>query len=143
MSLPESELRATSDSLLSALDRLAAVEADKRALPPDDPKIVELAREVQVLASVVLAAATDEAALAETAHVMAQTDQPDAPSKPIDAVPRSLQAILDDWRAAERDLADAPPGSLEAAEAQARSRAYRSEYQRAFEEVTRERAPES
>jgi hypothetical protein len=68
---------------------------------------------------------------------MAQTGEPDAPTLPIEATHRPLHEILDDWRTAERDLAVAEPGSIEAAEAQMRVHTSRQEYQRAFDEARR------
>jgi hypothetical protein len=138
---PETELRAASDALLTSLDRLATLEEEKRQLPPDDPRLVALANEVEALAAEVLETANVQSHLAETAHVMAMTDAPDAPSRPIASVHRSLHDILRDWRAAERSLAQAAPGTGEAAAALARAGELRAEYQRAYED-TRRAVPE-
>ena len=138
MSTPESQLRGTSDSFLSSLDRLSVLEAEKRQLAPDDPRIVELADEVERLAARVLQTANTQSALAQTAHVMAMTDEPDAPARPIAASRRALHDILEEWRLAERSLAEADPGSAEAAEALVRARDLRLEYQRAYQDALRE-----
>jgi hypothetical protein len=130
---PDEELRQTSDALLTSLDRLAALEAVKRRLMPDDPRLMEVATEVHDLAAEILASAARQSGLAETAHVMAMTDEPDAPTEPIAAGHRELHDILDDWRAAERTLAHAPAGSDEAAEAIVRARDLRLEYRHAFD----------
>jgi hypothetical protein len=135
VSTPESELRATSDVLLRALDELAALESEKRTLAPDDPRFPEVASQVETLATTVMRMAALEKQLADTAHVMAQTGEPDAPTLPIDATHRPLHEILDDWRTAERDLAQTEPGSIEAAEAQMRVHTWRQEYRRAFDEA--------
>ena len=138
LSTAESELRTASDAFLSSLDRLAALESEKRQLPPNDPRLIELANEVEALAAQVLQVANVQSHLAETAHVMTMTDAPGAPAKPIETIPRSPHTILEEWRAAERALAEAEPGSAEAAKALVRARALRSEYQRAFHDVRRE-----
>lgn len=141
MARPDEELRETSDALLASLDRLADLEAEKRRLPPDDPRLVDVATEVQDLASEILESATRQTGLVETAHVMAMTDEPGAPTQAIDAAYRELHNILDDWRAAERQLVHAPAGSSQAADALTRSRELRDEYQRAFDEARRQLEP--
>jgi hypothetical protein len=55
----------------------------------------------------------------------AMTDEPDARSGPIELAPRSPHDILEEWRAAERALAEAPLGSAEAADAFVRTREFR------------------
>jgi hypothetical protein len=45
---------------------------------------------------------------------------------------RSAREVLDEWRAAERALAEAPPGSREAEDALVRAGELRMEYQLAF-----------
>jgi hypothetical protein len=137
VSTHESELRATSDVLLRALDELAALESEKRALAPDDPRFPAMASRVEALAVTVMRMATLEKELAESGYVMAQTDEPDAPTLPIEATPRPLHEILEAWRTAERDLAATEPGSIEAAEARMRVHTWRQEYRRAFDEARR------
>jgi hypothetical protein len=135
----EEGLRDASDTLLASLDRLAELETEKRQLQPDDPRLIEVAGEVEGLAAQVLEVATVQSHLVETVHVMTMTDEPDAPSGPIDPAPRTLYEILAEWRAAERALAEAPPGSTEAADALVRARDLRAEYQRAYQEADRKR----
>ena len=137
LSTSEAQLRAASDTLVRNLDRMAALEAEKRTLLPDDPRLVTIANEVQDLASGILETATVQSDLVETGHVMAMTDSQGAPSRSIDATPRALHEILDEWRAAERDFAQAPSGSAEAVDALLRARGLRAEYQRSFEEARR------
>jgi len=137
VSSPEAELRATSDTLVTSLDRLAALEAEKRRLLPDDPRLLELATEVEGLAAEVLQIAEVQSRLVEMTHVMAMTDEPDAPSGPIEPS-RTPHDILEEWRAAERRLTEAPPGSPEAAEALVRARQLRADYQRAYQQTRRE-----
>jgi hypothetical protein len=132
-SRPDDALRHGSDTVLKALDRLTALEAEKRRLEPDDPRILEVADEVAGLAAELLEVAKDQSHITETAHVMATTGEPEAPSGPIDESPRAPHDILEEWRAAERALTVAPPGSPEAAEAHVRARELRAEYQRAYQ----------
>jgi hypothetical protein len=137
VSTAEDRLRDSSDTLVAALDRLSALEAEKRRLLPDDPRLLAVAGEIEDLAAEVLQTATAQSDLVETVHVMAMTDDPGAPTGPIGSTHRPLHDILDDWRAAERALADAPPGSTKAAEALVRTRDLRDEYQRGFQEAQR------
>jgi hypothetical protein len=137
VSSPEAELRAASDTLVTSLDRLAVLEAEKRRLQPDDPRLLELASEVEVLAAEVLQVAEVQSQLVETTHVMSMTDEGEAPSGPIGGVGRTPHDILEEWRAAERSLTEAPPGSPEAAEALVRARQLRAEYQRAYQDTRR------
>ena len=51
---------------------------------------------------------------------------------------RSARDLLDQWRAAERALAEAPLGSVEEADALVRARELRTEYHRAFRDARRE-----
>jgi hypothetical protein len=53
---------------------------------------------------------------------------------------RSARDLLDKWRAAERALAEAPVGSIEAADALLRARDLRTAYHRAFRDARREDA---
>jgi hypothetical protein len=52
----------------------------------------------------------------------------------IEATPRALHLILDDWREAERQASSAA-ASLEQAEARERADAFREEYRHAFEDA--------
>ena len=45
------DLKATEDSIRSDLRRLASVEQEKRALPPDDPRVDQLSDEAVELAA--------------------------------------------------------------------------------------------
>ena len=134
----EAELQAASDTLLTTLDRLAALEAETRTLTPDDPRLLEVADEIEGLAAEVYRVARAQGHISEVAQVMALTDAPDTPAGPIEAADRHLHQVLDDWRAAERELASAPPGSPAAADARTRARELRGEYRRAYKDARRE-----
>lgn len=121
------ELRVTSDTLLNDLEVLTALEAEKRTLSPDDPKMLELAAQVQSLAKRVLEGSARQHRLAVEIH-----DDP-AVGGAIDATPRSASAILEAWRDAERRLNAAAPGTADAEMAQELVDRYREEYRRAYD----------
>jgi len=128
----ERALREVSDSLLDDLDLLAQLEERKRLLEPDDPKANELAKEVAVVASRVLSWSISEEHITRDAHEAVKRGDEDAPSRPIAQTPRSAQAILEDWRAAERRISASTPGTAEHAKAALDAEGYRQEYQHSF-----------
>lgn len=126
-------LRKTSDTLLRDLEVLGALEDEKRTLEPGDPRLVELAARVEEIAQRVLAGTVRQRELTEVAHAQVAAGAPDAPDTAIDDMPRSIQAILSDWREAERRAGAAEPGSADAAEADALVARLREEYRRAHD----------
>jgi hypothetical protein len=137
MSETGSRLRATSDTLLADLERLEALERDKRQLEPDDPRLPELAAAVEDVARRLLGRSVDQRQLAAVAHRLASEGAPGAPTAPIEETPRESHVILADWRDAERRLADASPGTPEALAAEADIERYRDEYRDAHEAARR------
>lgn len=131
-------LRETSDALLRDLDVLVAIEEEKRTLTPGDARLVELATRVEEIAQRVLAGTMRQRELTEVAHAQVASGAPDAPDAAIDDTPRSIQAILSDWRDAERRAGAAEPGTAEAAEAEALVARLREEYRRAHEAARRD-----
>jgi hypothetical protein len=132
----EQELRATSDSLLRALDRMNELEAEKRTIPTGSERFVELAREVEQLAVEVLRQSQNQSTLAETTEE--RTDAGGGLGRPIatiPAAPREMATILNEWRDAERSLASVDPSSQDAAIAAANVRRLREEYRLAHEHV--------
>ena len=102
--MTEQELRVTSDTFLARVERLHALEVQKRELPPGEAS--GLAREVEALAREVLAWATRQTELAGRAA----TEDPHG--LPIAVTgPRALAVVLGEWRAAERALAEVEPGT--------------------------------
>jgi hypothetical protein len=132
MSLPN-DLRATSDELLRDLEALTALEEEKRTLPFDDPRLVEIAEQIEVIAARVLAGTARQTSLAKDA-----ADEP-AGTATIDDVQRPLAAILAEWREVERRAAGAAAGSAEAAEIEILATRLRQEYREAYRR--RETAP--
>jgi hypothetical protein len=124
------ELRATSDVLLAALDELRALEETKRTIAPDDPLFPELAAQVDHLARTILEQSGRQREMAEAPIEPELATTPLAEQDPA----RSMGTILDEWRAAERRLADAEPGSEAARAAEADATAMREAYRRAWEE---------
>ena len=61
----EPNLHEVSDALLANLDRLRALELEKRSLPVGSPRIVELAREIEELAVLVLGTSDTQVDLAK------------------------------------------------------------------------------
>jgi hypothetical protein len=123
----ESRLRTASDAFLARLDRLHELETEKRLLTPGSPRMVGLAGEIEDLVRDVLETAGTQLELAEKA-------QGTSHMRPIEAVPpRDAPEILADWRAAERRLNEAGPGTADEDGARADIERLRAEYSRAFD----------
>lgn len=120
------DLRATSDALLRDLEALTVLEEEKRSLPLDDPRLLEIAEQVEVIAARVLAGTQRQTVLSQAA-----ADEP-ADGTSIGDVRRPLAAILAEWREVERRGAAAPEGSAEAAEIEVLTARLREEYREAY-----------
>jgi hypothetical protein len=131
-------LRETSDALLRDLDVLVTIEEEKRSLEPGDPRLVELAARIEEIAARILAATTRQHDLTREINHQVDAGSPDAPDASIDETVRPIQAILADWRDAERRAIAAEPGSAEAAEANALVDRLREEYRRAHDVASRQ-----
>jgi hypothetical protein len=121
------DLRATSDALLRDLEALGVLEERKRTLALDDPRLVEIAMQVEAIAGRVLART-------ERQTILSQAVATEAPAggASIDDVRRSISTILAEWREVERRGLDAPAGSAEAAEIEVLSLRLRQECRDAF-----------
>ena len=124
-------LRQTSDALLRDLDVLVTIEEEKRTLDPGDPRLVELAQRIDEIAQRVLTGAGRQRDLTKVANAQVAAGSPAAPDAPIEQTPRSIPAILSEWRDAERRAVAAAPGTADAAEAGALVNRLREEYRRA------------
>src|SRR5262245_52846766 len=101
----DEQLRLTSDNFLARVERLQALEEQKRQLPA--PQNAEMAREVEALTREVLEWAQRQVDLADEAAAREGMDGP-----PIAVVPpRDLHVVLGDWREAERRLGAEQPGT--------------------------------
>ena len=135
----EPELHATSNAVLATLDRLRTLELEKRDLPVGSPRLVELAKEIERLATSVLGASDAQVDLAKAAAdgVKAGSIDPGTTINEMGDPPRDVQTVLADWRDAERQLGDALPGSPEAARVRADIEMLREEYRRAHDAAVR------
>lgn len=132
-------LRETSDALLRDLDVLVTIEEEKRTLEPGDPRLVELAARIEEIARRVLDRTTRQHDLTKVVNAQVEAGSPRAAESSIEETPRPIQAVLADWRDAERRALAAEPGSAEAAEANALVARLREEYRRALRTVNKER----
>jgi hypothetical protein len=107
-------LRATSDQLVLAIHEVDARERRKRGIAPGDPAFLGLARQVRVAAEIVVDLARHEENTAQ--RLSAEPAVGDLP--PIEAMSpaKELATILEQWRAVEKRLGEAQPGSAEAEE---------------------------
>lgn len=122
----DEELRLTSDNFLARVERLQALEEQKRELPP--PETAEMAREVEALTREILEWAERQSALAGQASEREGENGP-----PIAVVPpRELHIVLSEWRAAERRLESEQPGTASFESARADVDRLRDEYARAY-----------
>ncbi|HET7829701.1 MAG TPA: hypothetical protein VFL03_09070 [Candidatus Limnocylindrales bacterium] len=120
----DSELRATSDSMLVMLDRVRDLESRKRELVPGTDEFARLAWDVAELSRLV--ARWSELQLRQANEAL--TDD-SAPSVPLVETPaRRLDVVLAEWRKAEMQLSQAVPGSAEADEAARDVARLREEY---------------
>lgn len=126
-------LRATSDELLRDLEVLSALEDEKRTIAPGDPRLVELAERIEEIAIRILGSTTRQRELTEQVNDLSNAGSAAAPETAIQDTPRSIPEILAVWREAERTLAAAEPGSVDAAEAGLQVQRLRSEYRQAHD----------
>ena len=124
-------LRTTSDALLRDLEVLGALEDEKRTIEPGDPRLVDLATQIESIARRVLSGSARQRRLSEVVSDQVRDDSPEAPTASIDDTPRPRSEILADWRDAERRLAAADPASAEWTEAEALVGLLREEFRRA------------
>jgi hypothetical protein len=110
------QLRGTSDQLLLAIQTVALLEQQKRGVPVGDDRFPGLAKAVREAAEAVLDFSMAEEDEADRIHDRSTIDV-EATTTIAETPPASsLAAILEEWRAVERRLAEAPAGSPEAAD---------------------------
>jgi hypothetical protein len=125
------DLREASDVFIQRLDRLQDLETRKRELPPDEPEFVRLAREIEDLSRALLWAGSQQVELAEAVHHEAKANDLPVDQSIRDTAPkRDAVSILAEWRAAERRLSAAEPGSDDEQVAKAETERLRDEYRR-------------
>jgi hypothetical protein len=125
------DLRQASDLFMQRLDRLQDLETRKRELAPDESEFVRLAREIEDLSRALLWAGSQQVELAEEVHHEAKANDVAVDQSIRDTAPRrDAVSILAEWRAAERRLSAAEPGSDEERDARAETERLRDEYRR-------------
>jgi hypothetical protein len=126
----EEHLRAASDAILLLLTEVGQLEKHKRGIPPGEPRFDEVARSVRVAAQA-LAQFTE---YEETWARIATDGRTDIePIKDSENAP-AVATILERWRAIERQLDHAEPGSPESARLFAEFERMRDEYMAFFRE---------
>lgn len=123
------ELRATSDSLRRDLEALAALENQKRTLAFDDPRLADLARQVEEIAARLLSRSAAQSSLTDAVSATGERGT-------IETTRRPPSEILAEWRELERRAAVAEPGSAEATEVTVLIDRVRAEYRDAFDAST-------
>jgi hypothetical protein len=135
----EPNLPAVSDALLANLDRLRALELEKRNLPVGSPRLIELATEIESLASSVLGSSDMQVDLAKEAvkEARAGVIDPDMTIDEMGAPPREVHVVLEEWRDAERRLGEVGGDTPEALRIRADIEVLRDEYRRAHDAAAR------
>ena len=138
------DLRAASDALMQRLDRLYELETRKRELPPDRPEFIRLAREIEDLSRALLFSSGEQVELAEQIHADVKAGDA-AANLPIRETPpkRDAVGVLAEWRAAERRLAEAAPGSRDEIEARGEVERLRAEYREVTTSAADDKPPGS
>lgn len=136
-------LRDASDELLRDLEALSVLEDEKRQVAMDDPRLVDLAGQIEQIAGRVLVASGRQRALTKQMHEATEAGLASAPGSSIEETARPISSILADWREAERRLEAAAEGTAEAREAEVLVDGLRDEYRKAHEAARRQREQES
>jgi hypothetical protein len=126
----EEHLRAASDAILLLLTEIGQLERHKRGIPPGEPRFDEVSRSVRVAAQALAEFTEYEEGWARTAtdgrtDIELISESENAPD---------TAAILERWRAIERQLDDLEPGSPEAAQLFAEFERARDEYLAVFQQ---------
>jgi len=120
------DLRATSDALQRDLEALETLEEEKRGLALDDPRLNELANQIEEIATRVLARSTTQKNLTEVAVAAGAGGS-------IETTRRPASDVLAEWRELERRADSVEPGSAEAAEVAVLLDRVHDEYRAAIE----------
>ena len=138
----EPNLPAVSDAMLANLDRLRALELEKRGLPVGSPRLVELATEIEELAARVLGTSDTQVDLAKEALKEARAGTLD-PDTTIDEMcdiaydEFEVYIVLEEWRDSERRLGELASDSPEALRLRAGIELLRDEYRRSHDAAPR------
>jgi hypothetical protein len=139
--MPETRraLREASDELLRDLEALSVLEDEKREILPGDPRIIDLALQIEQIAARVLVTSGRQRELTEELQEAVENGTTPAPDRTINETPRPIASILSDWRDAERRLEAAPSDTAESREAEVLVDRLRDEYRRAHEAARRQK----
>ena len=124
----EEHLRGASDAILLLLTEIGQLERHKRRIPPGEDRFDEVARSVRIAAQALAEFTKEE----EEWGAVATEDRGDLETVSDAESSESLRAILERWRAVERQLDDTQPGSPEAVSLFAEFERLRDEYMVAF-----------
>jgi hypothetical protein len=124
----EENLRGASDAVVLLLTELGQLERHKRGIPPGEDRFDELARAVRIAAQT-LAEFTEQQ---EHWGRVATADRTDLETIEESESSDSLTAILERWRAVERQLDEYEPGTPQASRLFAEFERIRLEYMIAF-----------
>ena len=124
----EEHLRGASDAIVLLLTEISQLERHKRGIPPGEDRFDEVARAVRVAAQM-LAEFTQQQ---EDWARVATADRTDVETIEESESSASLTAILERWRAVERQLDEHEPGTPEAIRLFAEFERIRGEYMTAF-----------
>jgi hypothetical protein len=124
----EKHLRGASDAILLLLTEVNQLERHKRGIPPGEDRFDEIARSVRIAAQALADFTKEE----EDWAAVATEDRTDLETISEAESSESLNAILEQWRAVERQLDDAKPGTPESMRLFAEFERLRDEYMTAF-----------
>jgi hypothetical protein len=125
----EEHLRGASDAILLLLTEIGQLERHKRGIPPDDDRFDEISRSVRVAAQALANFTKQE----EDWATVATADRTDLETVVESVSSESLTAILEQWRAVERQLNETEPGSPDAIRLFAHFERLRDEYMAVFQ----------
>jgi hypothetical protein len=124
----ESHLRAASDAIMLLLGEVEQLESHKRGVSPSSKRFAELAEAVRKSAQSLAELAREQEAWGKSAPLVDM----DVATIARSASDPPLPAILERWRAVERRLVAAEPGSPEAVELVTEFERVRDQYLAAF-----------
>jgi hypothetical protein len=127
------EFRATTDQMMSLIDRIRDAEETKRRVPMGSPEFVESARVTADAARLAFRWSQMQLEMALAAETRVARGENVVGVELIDVEPRPMDRILANWREAQLRFELATPGSPEAEQATADVERLREEYQASHE----------
>jgi hypothetical protein len=124
----EEHLRGASDAIVLLLTEVGQLERHKRGIPPGEDRFDDVARAVRVAAQALAEFTKRE----EEWGRIATADRTDLQAIDASENAASLTAILEQWRAVERQLDETPPGTPQGMRLFAEFERLRYEYMAVF-----------